>query len=221
MKITLAGRILGLNLGCVIAVALACGLTTVVVVRRSFQQLAQDDLRGLELCRRNVEADVQDSQKAVAAAVARFAAKAEVVEALAQKDAARLQSLVAAAHKEVPELSCLDVTDERGLALTATGSAMAGRDLSHRGTVKKALAGQATSGFEVAAENQFVLSAGHPIRNGSQTVGTVIGACDLVAENRFVDRIKATTGSSARCSRMTSGGARPWSPAENGWSARA
>jgi len=60
--------------------------------------------------------------------------------------------------------------------------------------VKKALAGEISSGVEEGTVVKFSVRAGRPIQQAGQVVGTVTSGIDLSADTHFVDRVKETLG---------------------------
>ena len=80
----------------------------------------------------------------------------------------------------------------------------AGDSVLTQANVRKALAGESSTGIEEGTVVKFSLRAGAPVKLGDKIVGSVTTGVDLTAaDHAFVEKLKKKFGTSAPFSRAT------------------
>lgn len=199
---SLSRKILGLNLASVLLIALACSVSAGFIVRHTFRRLSEDDMHGLDLYRRNIDADVERNKRSLADAALRLAENSSLLDAIEKRDGQRLDLLAAAVLREKPDMACLEILDASGLRIggvpadanpASNPSAKAGSP-GERPILQRALAGEKAAGFEFGPDKRFYLAAGHPVRRDGKVVGCVIAGKDVAKDNAWVESLKAHYG---------------------------
>ncbi|MBI5381468.1 MAG: cache domain-containing protein [Opitutae bacterium] len=189
MRLSLAQRILTLNLGTIVVLGLASSIVTGIVVTRCFRKLAKEDTEVLLSCQKNIEDELRTLQETNITSARGFAERSDIAAAIGRKDLERLRML-AQTWREDTGVASLTITDPQGVVLARAHSDKAGDTLA-RASVKQALSGKAANGFEAGDSGQLILCASQPLIAGEKVVGAVIAGTEITTEHRFVERVKA------------------------------
>ncbi len=189
MRITLFKRVLG-------SIAITAVLVGGVVYWTSFFMIShavyghsQSEIKKLaDLVQGHMD-DLKDKSVNTAAIMAE---SPELVMAMEKGDNAAVQR-ICRDYLKASRLSLITIADKDGNVVGRGHSDKSGDSVLNQVNVKKALAGQASTGIEEGTLVKLSLRVGNPIRRGNLVVGTVTSGFDLSAES-FVDEVKKNFG---------------------------
>ena len=190
-KVSLSTKIVGLVVTAVFTVGACLFASTYYFVDKGFQDQTQQEIG------RQADA-VQlhfDSITARMSAAAKLTASRKVLaEAIEKGDTAFVQKL----GKEVmrdSKAGFITIADKNGNVVGRGHSDKAGDSVLSQPNVKKALAGEASTGIEEGTVVKFSLRAGAPVKIGDKVVGSVTTGVDLTpADHAVVEEVKKLFG---------------------------
>jgi len=189
MRISLFGKIIGLIVMTAVLVGAVVYGTGNIVLTRGLQEQGQSEIKKMAgLVQGHVD---QLKDKAVITAAV-LAERPEMVTAVEKGDQKAVQNLTKG-YVKARQVSVLTIADKGGNVVGRGHSDKVGDSVLNQVNVKKALAGQASTGIEEGTVVKFSLRAGNPIRNGNLVVGSTTAGFDLSSE-AFVDEVKKTFG---------------------------
>ncbi len=153
-----------------------------------FKQSQADVRKMAEQVRIHVD-DMRDRATTVAAVLSE---RADLIAAVEKGDSAAVRN-IARGYVKSRQVSVLTIADRNGKVIGRGHSDKTGDSVLGQANVKKALAGQATTGVEEGTVVKFSLRAGNPVRSGNTVVGSVTAGFDL-ASDAFVDEMKKYYG---------------------------
>lgn len=188
-KLSLFGKIIGLILITVFLVGGVVYWTSFFMLSHAVYGESQTEIKKMSGL---VQVHVDDlSDKAVHIA-ATMAERPDLIAAVEKGNKEAVQNL-AKGYVKARQVSILTITDKNGNVLGRGHSDQTGDSVLNQINVKKALAGQASTGIEEGAVVKFSLSAGNPIRKGNLVIGSVTAGFDISADE-FVDQVKKEYG---------------------------
>jgi hypothetical protein len=189
MKLSLKNRILGLNLGTVLTVALVSGAVTALVVKKTFEKLKTEDMSVLDASAGDIAGEMGKLEEKLELILASMADRADIITAVVRKRHEDLAvKVVTAAEEEM--LSFLAIIAPDGTVLAHNLEGAPSPTVATLPSVRQALAGNDVTGFEEIAGSGFFFTMAHPLKDGDQTIGCVVGGFDLASDHHFVDTIK-------------------------------
>jgi methyl-accepting chemotaxis protein len=189
MKLSLSKRIIGAVIISVI-IGSSAALISSAVLMRSFNEQAQKDVEQFSTA---VQGQLDAIKEKCREAAYQFAARPDVAEAVKKGDSAYVQK-VAREFLASGTVNVLTIAGKDGKVIGRGHSDKAGDSVLNQANVKKALAGEASSGVEEGTVVKFSMRAGQAIKLDGQIVGSVTSGVDLSSDTTFVDRSKATMG---------------------------
>ncbi len=118
-----------------------------------------------------------------------FATRPDLADAIEKKDTRRLQE-IAKALLANNSLGVLTIADANGTVVARGHSDKIGDSVANQINVRKAQAGEVSTGMEEGTVVKFSLRAGAPVKANNRIIGTITPGIDLTATNAFVDDIK-------------------------------
>jgi|GEM_PF-316694 len=190
-KVSLSTKIIGLVVTAVFTVGACLFASTYYFVDKGFQDQTQQ-----EIARQADAVQIHfDSITARMAAAAKLTASRKVLaEAIEKGDTAFVQRL----GKEVmrdSKAGFITIADKDGNVVGRGHSDKVGDSVLSQPNVKKALAGEASTGIEEGTVVKFSLRAGAPVKVGDKVVGSVTTGVDLTpADHAVVEEVKKLFG---------------------------
>jgi len=86
------------------------------------------------------------------------------------------------------------IVNKEGNVIARGHSDKTGDSVMNQNNVKKALAGEATTGVEEGSVVKLSLRSGHPVKIEGEIVGSIIAGIDLSSDTTFVDKMKKDLG---------------------------
>ena len=186
-NVSLSTRIIGLVTAAVISVGAGVFASSYYFVNRGFSDQTQQDIGKLADA---VQLRVDDAAAKMAAVAQLTAARKDLAEAIVRGDTAFVRNL----GKEVmrdSKAGFITIADRDGNVVGRGHSDKAGDSVLNQPNVRRALAGEATTGIEEGTVVKFSLRAGAPVKQGGKVVGSVTTGVDLTpASHAFVEEIK-------------------------------
>ena len=186
-KSSLSTKIIGLVVTAVFTVGMCVFASSFYFVNQGFNDQTQQDVGRLADA---VQLRVDDVAAKMAAVAQLTAARKDLAEAITKGDTAFVQSL----GKEVmrdSKAGFITIADKDGNVVGRGHSDKAGDSVLNQPNVKRALAGEASTGIEEGTVVKFSLRAGAPVKLGGKVVGSVTTGVDLTpASHAFVEDIK-------------------------------
>jgi methyl-accepting chemotaxis protein len=189
MRLSLSKRIIGTVMISVI-IGSSAALISSFMLMRDFNERAQQDVERYSTA---VQAQLDGMREKCREAAHQFAVRPDVAEAVRKGDSVYVQK----AAKEflgAGGVNVLTIADKEGKVVGRGHSDKVGDSVLSQVNVKKALAGEESSGVEEGTVVKFSVRAGRPIKKDGQIVGSVTSGVDLSSDTKFVDRVKETMG---------------------------
>jgi len=185
-SLSFSGKLIGLVLMIVLVVGGVTFSSAYHFFFEAFDRQAQQEIEFTSTAVQGILEDLTDKVKEHAVS---FAARPDLVEAVAKKDTVFLRQ-IAMQLMTNNGLEVLTIADMEGQVLARGHSEKTGDNVSDQINVKKALAGQVSVGIEEGAVTKFSLLAGAPIRFNGSIVGSITAGMGLTSSNTFVDSMK-------------------------------
>jgi len=186
-KASMSTKIVGLVVTAVMTVGACVFASSYYFVNKGFNDQTQQDVRRLADA---VQLHFDEVTAKMAAVAQLTAARKDLAEAIAKGDTAYVQKL----GKEVmrdSKAGFITIADKDGNAVGRGHSEKTGDSVLNQPNVKRALAGEASTGVEEGTVVKFSLRAGAPVRLGDKVVGSVTTGVDLTpASHAFVEEVK-------------------------------
>jgi methyl-accepting chemotaxis protein len=183
---TLFAKITGMVISAVVVVSIAVTAVAYYVLSSNLDQQARD--RGTATSK--VVEDTLNSLKDRVAIVASFLAdNAEVKAAVKEGKSDFLRNLTKDILKNQPGI-LITIADKNGNVLARGHSDQKGDSVLNQVNVKKALAGEVSTGVEEGTVVKLSLRAGHPVKAEGEIVGSITVGLNLSSDSSFVDKIK-------------------------------
>jgi methyl-accepting chemotaxis protein len=186
-KVSLSTKIVGLVATAVFTVGACVFASSYYFVNKGFNDQTQQDVGRLADA---VQLHFEEVTAKMAAVAQLTAARKDLAEAIEKGDTAYVQNL----GKEVmrdSKAGFITIADKDGNVVGRGHSDKAGDSVLSQPNVKKALAGEASTGVEEGTVVKFSLRAGAPVRLGGKVVGSVTTGVDLTpASHAFVEDVK-------------------------------
>jgi len=189
MKLTLSKRIIG-----AVIISVLVGSTSAIIssffLMRGFDEQAQKDVEQYSKAVQNQIDNMQDKAREAAHALA---GRPDLAQAVKRGDTAYVQKV----GKELLKIGAVNVVTIAGKDGKVVGrghSDKAGDSVLGQVNVKKALAGEASSGVEEGTVVKFSMRAGMPIKLEGEIVGSITAGADLSSDTKLVDQIKKIFG---------------------------
>ena len=189
MQLSLSQRIIGIVVISVI-IGSSAALISAYILMRDSNHRAQQDVQRLSTA---AQAQLDELKEKCREAAYQFAVRPDVIEAVAKGDTAYIQK-VGKEFLRTGTVNVLTIADKDGKAVGRGHSDKAGDSVLSQVNVKKALAGEASSGVEEGTVIKFAMRAGQPVKQSGRTIGSVTSGIDLSSDTRFVDRTKEILG---------------------------
>jgi methyl-accepting chemotaxis protein len=185
-RLSFLSKIIALVLLTVIVVGGAAFGSAYYFFSRSFDEQAE---KNIDLTATEVQGNLDDILDKVKKNAVSFSTRPDLVKAVVEKDTEHLQqigkTLLANNGLEVVTIAGAD-----GKVIARGHSEKIGDSVASQINVKKALAGESTTGIEEGTAVKFSIRAGAPIKSDGRIVGTITAGIDLSATDAFVDGIK-------------------------------
>jgi methyl-accepting chemotaxis protein len=189
MKLSLSKRIISAVILSAI-IGSTAALISSIVLMRSFNEQAQKDVEQFATA---VQGQIDAIKEKCREAAYQFAGRPDVAEAVKKGDTAYVQK-VAREFLASGTVNVLTIGNKEGKVVGRGHSDKAGDSVLNQVNVKKALAGEASSGVEEGTVVKFSMRAGQPIKLEGQIVGSVTSGIDLSSDTKFVDHVKESMG---------------------------
>jgi methyl-accepting chemotaxis protein len=141
-----------------------------------------------------VQNQIDDEGRRLSTAAQMTASRKDLAEAIVRGDTGYTQKLA----KDVlrfSKISLITIVDRDGNVVGRGHSDKAGDSLLGQWNVKKALAGESSSGIEEGTVVKFSMRSGAPVKLGDRIIGSVTTGIDFTsADHPFVEGIKKTFG---------------------------
>ena len=190
MKLSLTGKIIALLLFTVALLTLAISLTVHISLLGGLNTMSLAEMRTKADA---VEALLKDAAQEVKGTTYLLSTRPDLVDALKNKDAAKLVEIAKMAQREL-KIEFVTIADTAGIVVARGHSTRTGDSVKNQINVQKALAGQGSVGLEQGTAVKFSLRAGYPVMDGGTLVGTVTAGLDLSSSNAYVDELKRILG---------------------------
>ncbi len=189
MNLSLSKRIVGVVIISVLIGSVSAVISSFVLMR-GFNDQAQRDV---EQFSNAVQQQLDTYRDRCRDLASQFAGRPDLAEAVKKGDTGYVQKIAKDSVKGA-FVNVLTIADKDGKVVGRGHSDKLGDSVLAQVNVKKALAGDASSGVEEGTVVKFSMRAGHPIRLEGQVVGSVTAGVDLSSDTKFVDLIKQTMG---------------------------
>ena len=190
-KVSLSTKIVGLVVTAVFTVGACVFASSYYFVNQGFNDQTQQEIGRLADA---VQLHFDDVTARMAAAAQLTASRKDLAEAIEKGDTAYVQKL----GKEVmrdSKAGFITIADKSGNVVGRGHSDKAGDSVLNQPNVKKALAGEASTGIEEGTVVKFSLRVGAPVKIGDKVVGSVTTGLDLTpADHAFVEEVKKMFG---------------------------
>jgi methyl-accepting chemotaxis protein len=188
---SLSAKIVGTVVAAVVVVGATLTACTWYFLNKSYNEESRAEISRMANL---VQSHVGDEARKLASTAQMTAARKELAEAIAQGDTAFVQKLGKSIMSD-SRISLITIADKDGKVVGRGHSDKAGDSVLTQANVKKALAGEVTTGIEEGTVVKFSMRAGAPVKLGDKIVGTVTTGTDLTsADHSFVEGIKKEFG---------------------------
>jgi methyl-accepting chemotaxis protein len=188
---SLSTKIVGIVVVAVIVVGLTLTACTYYFLNRVYNEESRSEITRLAGL---VQGHVNDETQKIATVAQMAAQRYDLAEAIEKGDTAYVQKT----GKEIlrdSKISLITIADKEGKVVGRGHSDKAGDSVLNQANVRKALAGEPTTGIEEGTVVKFSMRAGSPVKLGDKIVGTVTTGLDLTsAGHEFVEKIKKEYG---------------------------
>ena len=188
---SLSTRIIGLVATAVVTVGVCVFASSYYFVNQGFNDQTQQDIGRLADA---VQLHFDDVTAKMAAVAQLTASRKDLAEAVTKGDTGRVQQL----GKEVmrdSKAGFITIADKDGNVVGRGHSDKVGDSVLNQPNVKKALAGEPSTGIEEGTVVKFSLRAGAPVKLDGKVVGSVTTGVDLTpASHAFVEEVKKMFG---------------------------
>ncbi|MDQ5985017.1 MAG: hypothetical protein CSYNP_00721 [Syntrophus sp. SKADARSKE-3] len=189
MKVSLFGRIIGLIVITAVLVGSTVYWISFFMLNHAVYHQSQSEVEKLAGLIQGYVDDLKDKAVVTAAVLAE---KQELIAAIEKGDKTAVQNL-ASGYVKARQVSLLTICDKDGNVVGRGHSDKTGDNVLSQINVKKALAGQASTGVEEGTVVKLSLRSGTPIRNGNLIVGSITSGFDYSSDT-FVDGVKRNFG---------------------------
>ena len=190
-NVSLSTRIIGLVATAVVTVGVCVFASSYYFVNQGFNDQTQQDIGRLADA---VQLHFDDVTAKMAAVAQLTASRKDLAEAVTKGDTGRVQQL----GKEVmrdSKAGFITIADKDGNVVGRGHSDKVGDSVLNQPNVKKALAGESSTGIEEGTVVKFSLRAGAPVKLDGKVVGSVTTGVDLTPANHaFVEEVKKMFG---------------------------
>ena len=191
MKLSLKNRILGLNLGAVLTIAVVSGTVTTLVVRNTFQKLKAEDISVLDASSGDLDAELRKLGEKLELILASMTDRADIITAVARQRHEDLAVKVTVAAEE-EMLSYLAIVGTDGTVLAHNLEGRPSATVASLPSVRQALGGRNVTSFEEIDGAGFYFTMARPLKNDDDaTIACVVGGFDLTRGHEIVDMVKA------------------------------
>src|SRR5512139_638583 len=185
MRLSLSKRIIGAVIISVI-IGSSAAIISSAILMRSFNEQTQKDVEQFSTA---VQGQLDAIKEKCREAAYQFAGRPDVADAVRKGDTTYVQK-VAREFLASGTVNVLTIGNKEGKVVGRGHSDKAGDSVLNQVNVKKALAGEASSGVEEGTVVKFSLRAGHPVKQGDRIIGSITTGIDLSSDFRFVDGMK-------------------------------
>ncbi|MCU0531929.1 MAG: cache domain-containing protein, partial [Syntrophales bacterium] len=190
-NVSLSTKIIGLVATAVFTVGVCVFASSYYFVNQGFNDQTQQDIGRLADA---VQLHFDDVTAKMAAVAQLTASRKDLAEAVTKGDTGRVQQL----GKEVmrdSKAGFITIADKDGNVVGRGHSDKVGDSVLNQPNVKKALAGEPSTGIEEGTVVKFSLRAGAPVKLDGKVVGSVTTGVDLTPANHaFVEEVKKMFG---------------------------
>ena len=190
-KLSLSAKIVGIVAAAVVVVGATLTVCTWYFLNKVYNEESRAEISRMAGL---VQSRVVAEEQRLATAAQMTAARRELAEAISRGETAFVQSL----GKEVirdSRISLVTIVDKEGKVVGRGHSEKAGDSILSQSNVRKALAGEVSTGIEEGTVVKFSMRAGAPVKLDGQIVGSVTTGTDITsADHAFVEGIKKEFG---------------------------
>ena len=190
-KLSLSAKIVGIVAAAVVVVGATLTVCTWYFLNKVYNEESRAEISRMAGL---VQSRVVAEEQRLATAAQMTAARRELAEAISRGETAFVQSL----GKEVirdSRISLVTIVDKEGKVVGRGHSEKAGDSILSQSNVRKALAGEVSTGIEEGTVVKFSMRAGAPVKLDGQIVGSVTTGTDITsADHAFVEGIKKDFG---------------------------
>ncbi len=187
MRLSLTGKLIGMNVVLASALASAICVSVLFVVSAHFDQQARTDLRSRS---KGVDAQLASISARTKVSSASLVARSDFAEALVKGEVPRLREIAKQVQKDA-ELQGVLVCDAKGTILVREVEGAGIDDAQLKALLTSVLQGKATQGAVSAGSTGFHWVSAAPVTRGTTVLGAAVTGLDLAAGHRFADGIKA------------------------------
>ncbi len=189
-KLPLSKKIVGTIIFAVLFTSIIISLTGYFILSRHLNQQAKKEVMTASWV---VESHHNLLKEKVLMTASLLAGNPSVATALKEGKGEFLRELAGNIVKE-QEGMLITIADKDGVVVARGHSDKKGDSVVNQINVKKALAGEASTGIEEGTVVKLSLRAGYPVKVGGEIVGSITTGINLSSDNGFVDAMKKQLG---------------------------